>query len=259
VKSPFQWVVWLLLVAGCSTPVAQPDNLIKQTQALLLEREAKLSRYRFGARSEQQGEQAVDFDFAYRSPDRLRARVHGFYPASAYDVITYDGHALYEVMTQPKVFRKVSLPNGAAQRALRVAERFAPYIPEGFRNPVLPWKSVEVRRVAHPRAPEAVALRATLKDEAGHPLTITYTLRWPSGDFLAKRLEGSGGLVELRMDEEQCEKRMDLCVPLQLSQYRNGVRVGGIQVLDLELFAAPPLEDFTPSPPNGYALETAEL
>jgi hypothetical protein len=235
-------------VAGCRSADQEALALAQETKAHLAEREAKLSRYRFAARAEQADEPPVGFDFAYRAPGRMRGRL--FAPQSR--VLSFDGQAVYEVIPGERRFRRYTLPTDRAELATRVSALFTPFLPEGYRTPLLPWRVVRAIRVAHPRAKEAVALRADIQDDRGQPLSVLYTLRWPTGDFLAKRLEGSGGAVDLRMEEEQCEAKLGLCLPTKLGQWHNGQRVGTTLVHELELFGGPAAEDFTLEAPGGY-------
>jgi hypothetical protein len=220
-----------------------------------MERESKLNRYRFAVRTDEPDAAVTSFDFAYHAPNHMRGRLY----RPRQETLSFDGETFYQVLPDQKRFRRLRLPAMPAERALRLSERFAPFVPEGFRTPLLPWRSVHAAAVAHPRAPEAVALTAQVTDDAGKPLKVTYTVRWPSGDFLVKRVEGSDGVAELRTDDEQCEARLGVCVPLRLSRWKNGAKVGTTELLELELFESPPNEEFTLRPPEGYAQETAEL
>jgi hypothetical protein len=250
---------WLAFAAalsfGCSRPPEAGGPQISEIQNRLTEREGKLSRFRVAARTERPDEPQLAFDFAYQAPGRMMGREYR--PQAR--TVSFDGQAVYELVPAQKTLRQLRLPDLPAARALKLAQRFTPFIPEGFRTPLLPWKSVTVSMVTHPRAPAAVALRALLKDDAGQPLSVTYTLRWPSMDFLVKRLEGSGGVAELRAEEERCEGKLGVCFPLRLSQWKDGGRVGLTEILELELFEGPPAEEFTLQAPSGYVRETADL
>jgi hypothetical protein len=137
-----------------------------------------------------------------------------------------------------------------------LTEIFAPFAPEGFRAPLLPGNGVSARRVSHPRGPEAVEL--TVKP-AGSDVEVTYVLRWPGMDFLGKRTRSGGASSELRVEEEQCEQALGLCVPKRLTQWAGEQQVAETTLSRVELNPTLPAETFTLSAPEGYEVQSKTL
>ena len=245
----------LLGVSGCRPPPPKVDRLAMAVQQALAMREGKLSRFMFGAKLDQRDQPLTSFDFTFRAPGRMRGR---FYRPRQ-ETLSFDGTSVFQVLPDQKVFRKLALPPSPEARGLRLTQRFAPFIPEGFRMPDLPWNSVHATPVSHPRAPEAVALSVDLPPENGKPHLLTYTVRWPSGDFLVRREESADGVVETRVEDENCDQKAGFCTPLKMSTFKNSVKTQSLEILELEMNESPAVEEFTLTPPAGYTVENAAL
>ena len=145
------------------------------------------------------------------------------------------------------------------RRAGFLTETFAPFSPEGFRAPLLPT-SLSAQRTTHPLAAEAVELKARIEDPGTPGLEVTYTLRWPALDFLGKQTRlADGTLLETRLEAEQCDKALELCVPRRLTQWMKGEQVAQTQLSTVELNPTLPNDAFTLAAPAGYEAQTKTL
>ncbi len=217
-------------------------------------RQGKLARYRYAAKIDQPNQPLVSFEFAFLAPGRMRG--HFYKPQD--ETVSFDGQSAYQLLPAQHLFRTLEFPRSPAARETQLYARFSPFIVEGFLMPSMPSR-VQVSVVAHPKAPEAVAIKADVQDERGNPITVTYTLRWPGADFLVKRVEGKDGTQEIRMEEEQCERQLEMCFPTRMTEYRNSKAVKTTQLLELELGESPPQEDFTLHAPAGFKTEDGKL
>ena len=90
-----------------------------------------------------------------------------------------------------------------------------PFVPEGYRAPLLPQNGVEAKRVSRENAIDAVEL--TVKP--GDGVTVRYVLRLPAGDFLERRTLTDGQERVLLVEREQCDEKLKLCVPTRLVSF----------------------------------------
>ncbi len=241
----------LLVLAGCRRADDPAAALLSDAKQRLSARDGKLTSYVL-AGSAREGAQTLDFQFAYRMPLKMMG-VLGAPSSRAY---AWDGEHLYERSDSTRQFITYKNELPPEQSASTLTQLFAPFVPEGFRAPLLPSQGVSARRTPHARAPEAVELTVR---PAGSDVEVTYVLRWPGMDFLGKRMRSGNDTSETRVEEEHCEQALGLCVPKRLTQW-----VGGQQVLEttlarVELNPALPAETFTLSAPQGYDVQTKTL
>ncbi|HEX8439223.1 hypothetical protein [Archangium sp.] len=240
----------LLALAGCRRG-EDPSALLTDATQRLAARDGKLTSYAL-AGTAREGAQTMDFQFAYRAPQKML----GTLGAPASRSYAWDGERLMERSDAAKqlITYKTELP--PEKRVGVLTEIFAPFAPEGFRAPLLPGTGVSARRVSHPRGPEAVEL--TVKP-AGTDVEVTYLLRWPGMDFLGKRTRSGGATSELRVEEEQCEQALGLCVPKRLTQWAGEQQVAETTLSRVELNPTLPAETFTLTAPEGYDVQSKTL
>jgi outer membrane lipoprotein-sorting protein len=245
----------LLVLAGCSRPAEDSTALLSEVKKRLSERESRLTGYRLEGRTTEGSAPPVDFTFAYRSPQRMRATLGP--PISR--TFSWDGEKLFELSETDKRFTTFQTELPPERHAGFLTETFAPFTPEGFRAPLLP-KGSSARRAQNPRAPEAVELTAKLEAPAAQGLEVAYTLRWPSLDFLGKRSRAADGtVIEVRVEEEHCDEALKLCVPRRLSRWVKDEKVGETTLSRVELNALLPNDAFTLTAPEGYDVQTKTL
>jgi outer membrane lipoprotein-sorting protein len=241
----------LLALAGCRRG-DESSALLTDAKQRLSARDGKLTSYAL-AGTAHEGPQTMDFQFAYRAPQKML----GTLGAPASRTFAWDGEHLYERDDTAKRFVTYDSGTlGAEGRAGVLTGLFTPFVPEGFRVPLLPGQGVSARRTTHPRGPEAVEL--TVKP-AGTDVEVTYVLRWPAMDFLGKRTRSGEATAEIRVEEEQCEQALALCVPRRLTQWSAGQQVADTTLSRVELNPALPAETFTLVAPGGYGVETKTL
>ncbi|MET0401700.1 MAG: hypothetical protein ABW123_04815 [Cystobacter sp.] len=237
----------LLLVfpAGCRRG-EDTSTLLPGVRQRLAARDGKLTSYVLeGTASE--GGQTMGFEFAYRAPLKML----GTLGAPVSRAWAWDGERLVERDDTARTLYTYEDTLTPERRMGVLTQLFSPFVPEGFRAPLLPSQNVTARRVAHPRGPEAVEL--TVKP-AGSDVEVTYVLRWPSLDFLGKRTRSGGTDSELRVEEEQCESALGLCVPRRLTQWAGNQQVAQTQLTRVELNPTLPAETFTLTAPRGYGV-----
>lgn len=244
----------LLLLAGC-TRQAEDAQLLNEVKRRLSERDVRLTSYRLEGRTSEGGAEPVSFSFAYRAPQRMR----GALGAPISRTFSWDGERLFEQNDADKRFTLFQSEMSPERRSGFLTETFAPFTPEGFRAPLLPTQ-LQAKRTPHPRGPEAVELAAKVDDPSGERLQVTYTLRWPTLDFLGRQSRLSDGTtLEVRVEEEHCDQALELCVPQKLSRWVKGEKVGETTLSKVELNPALPNDTFTLAAPEGYEVQTKTL
>lgn len=247
----------LSLVALCGCPKdAQkaPENLASEARRALAERDKRLGRY-FVEATSKQGDAVATHTFAYRAPNRLKGTL--LTPQAM--TLSFDGTRFFKLSPAEKKLEAFEMKLPADKAALFLTTQFSPFVPEGFRTPLLPSKGVTATKVAHPKGPEAFELVHSTPDEKGQPITVTWHLRYPSGDFLAKATRAGAVTSEVVVDEEQCEQSLSLCVPKVVVQRENGAELGRTTFTRIDLAAEVPNDAFTLTAPEGFTVEKHEL
>ena len=237
----------LLLFAGCpkgKAPAPPPANLAAEARRALAERDRRLTSFRLSVETTQ-GADVAKHEVAFRSPNKSRGRL--LVPTDL--ELAFDGQNFVRLKHAEKRVEQVELALPPADRALFLASTFMPFVPEGYRSPPLP-SQLEAKRVTHPRAPDAVEVRAT--PEPG--VTVTWVLRLPAGDFLEKRTEANGSVKHLEVTAVRCDEALKLCVPTTLAETVDGKPLGTTTVTAAELNPELPQDVFAPKPPEGYVV-----
>jgi outer membrane lipoprotein-sorting protein len=243
----------LLALAGCSRK-SEDVNLATEVRTRLAGRDAKLTSYRIAGTVKDEGQEAVSFTFDYRAPQRMRGSLGP--PASR--TFSWDGTHLFQQVDGEKSFSTFKSELPPAKLAGFLNQTFSPFTPEGFRTPLL-LRRATARRATHPRAPEAVELVQTLEGEA-LGTEMVYVLRWPRLDYLGKRTRAPDGTqAEERVEDEHCDKGLDLCVPKRITRWLGGKQVGETVLGRVELNAPLPNDAFTLTAPEGYAVQSRTL
>ncbi|PTL82952.1 hypothetical protein [Vitiosangium sp. GDMCC 1.1324] len=247
----FRFLPLFLLVLGGCRRGDETSALLADAKQRLSARDGKLTSYVLEGTA-REGTQTMDFQFAYRAPQKML----GTLGAPTSRTFAWDGEHLFERDDAAKKFFTYGDTLTPEARTGVLTALFTPFAPEGFRAPLLPQQGVSAHRVSHPRGPEAVEL--TVKP-AGTDVEVTYVLRWPGMDFLGKRTRSGGATAELRVEEEQCEQALALCVPRRLTQWSGGQQVAETHLSRVELNPTLPAETFTLRAPGGYGVETKTL
>jgi outer membrane lipoprotein-sorting protein len=248
----------LSLVSACKRPAdagAQGDaSLLSQVKSGLSDRERKIGSYSIAGVVEQDGQKAT-FEFDFRAPGRMKGTLLG----EKSRTFSYDGERLFDLVRADKTLTTWELDVPPRQARDYLSQLFENFVPEGYRSPVVDLTHATVKRVSHPRAPEAVELASETKDEHGAGIRVAYIFRWPSLDLLERRLDTAETTATLAVDEEQCDERLKLCMPKKLTQHF-GQALGAVTTLSrVELGAAIPAEAFTLELPEGFTGATKQL
>ena len=236
----------LLLLGGCpkSDVPRGPASLLAEARRALAEREKRLTSFSVVVDSTEAGQRA-HHEFAFRSPNKSRGHL-----TSPQDVeLAFDGATFVRLLHAEKKFEVVSLAPSPADRAFFLASAFMPFVPEGYRAPLLPQSGVEAKSVSRPNATDAVELTV----QPGDGVTVVYVLRLPAGDFLEKRTRSSGTEERvLRVEAERCDEKLRLCVPTRLVEKQGEATLGTTEVSSVELNPALPQDFFSPKAPAGW-------
>lgn len=223
----------VLLLAACAKEAPPSPELIS-ARAALAEREKKLGSFRIEASSTEKG-QSAHYTFSYAAPNLGRGRLRG-----PRDVeLAFDGKQLVTIDYAAKTWTAEPPP-----QLLHAV--FAPFVPEGFRAPLLPSKNVTAKKVKHARAADAVELSTS----PGDGITVTWVLRMPAADFLEKRTVNGTHTDVLVVVAESCDGA--LCVPTKLIEYFDEEALGQTNVVNVELNPKFAPDAFTPAPPEGF-------
>ena len=238
----FGCAAWVLLLCGCpktpDVPVSSA-SLVGEAKRALAEREKRLTSFKLVVDSAE-GANRAHHELSFRSPNKSRAHL-----TAPQDLeLAFDGTTLLRRTSAGKKFEVVSLDKPPAERAFFLASMFMPFVPEGYRAPLLPRTGVEARKVSRQNATDAVEL--TVKP--GDGVTVRYVLRLPAGDFLEKRTLTEGQERVLLVEREQCDEKLKLCVPTRLVEKSGAATVGTTEVTSIELNAELPQAFFAPLP-----------
>ncbi|MCU0701020.1 MAG: hypothetical protein MUC96_31315 [Myxococcaceae bacterium] len=247
-------VVMAVALLGCPKESASPENLASEARRFLAERDKRLSRYAVEAKSTQ-GEATATYAFVYRAPNRVKGTM--VTPTSF--TLAFDGTRFFKLSPADKKLETFELKLPADKAAMFLLTQFSPFVPEGYRTPLLPSKGVAAAKVSHPRGPEAFELKVVTSDEAGAPITVVTHLRYPTGDFLGKKTTAGERVSELVVEEEQCDAARGLCVPKRVVQRENGVELGRTEFTRIDLAAEVTQDAFTLTAPEGFSVESREL
>lgn len=251
---------WLLLtigslsLVGCKEQPTPEVQLLAEVRKALSERDQRLSSYHLAATSKE-GDAVATHELFYRAPNRSR----GVVTAPEAMTVSFDGTRLFKLLPAAKKLEVYELKLPVDKASYFLATTFTPFVPEGFRTPLLPMKGLAAKRVTHPKGPEAVALTVSTKDEQGGAVEVTYVLRYPTGDFLSKRTSAGGHLAEAVVMEEHCSKAPALCVPKVVQSFEDGKAVHTLTLTTIELNVPLPNDGFSLTAPEGYVTEPHEL
>ncbi len=249
------FAVLLLTLSACSRCAPGPSSpnhdpqLLSETLTTLTQRQARLNSYHLVVET-REGEHTASHHFYFRGPNKFRGDVAQPRPLT----LSFDGQRLYKA-SENAPLEAYTLKLDAPEAALFLTNTFNPFVPEGFRTPLLPSKGVEAVKVAHPKGPEAVELSVTAADA----LVVTYVLRHPSGDLLEKRLKSGANTSRTVVTEEKCDAALKLCVPVAQALEDDGQVIATIRVPTVELNVELPEAGFTLTPKAGEEPVVREL
>jgi hypothetical protein len=256
-----RWWCWLVLsLWGCRAKAPAPETvtatsapLLAEARAALAERDRRLSGYHLEVRTVEAGQEARHEVFV------RDGRLKGVLTAPQAFTQAFDGTRLFKRFEAERRFEtwELKLPREKASGFLTQA--FLPFVPEGYRAPLLPSQGVSAALVQRSGVERAVALSTTVRDEAGAPLTVIYTYRLPQAELLEKRTVSAGGESVLTVTASRCDDALRLCVPGVLELREQGALVTTTTVATAELNPPLPAESFTLAAPEGWSLVHHEV
>lgn len=246
-----------------SPPALPPSTAEAGTSAALLneamqalnEREARVTSYHVVADS-LEGEAAGHHEFFYRAPDKVR----GVVTAPVAMTLSFDGRRLFRLVPSERKLMLYNLKLSPDRGALLLAQNFQPFVPEGYRAPLIPRQGSTAKKVTHPKGPEAWEISTTVTDGTERMADITYVLRIPTGDFLGKIVTTSAGTEVTEVEDEFCDAARRVCVPKKVvTRTLDRAVVHSVTMSRIELGVPLPGDDFVLQAPEGYATETHDL
>lgn len=220
-----------LLLASCAKDAPE----LVEARTALAERDRLLKSFRVTVET-QQGNEFALHTFMHRAPNWSQGRI-----TQPQDVeLAFDGTTLVRIDHSAHTYdaRKSVSPED-------LAKLFMPFVPEGFRAPLLPSRGVTAKRAKHARSVDAVELSV----QPGDGVTVTWVLRMPSGDFLEKRTVSEGKSQVLMVVTEHCDAALRLCVPTKLKEFVDEKLLGTTTVTMTELNPELPQRLFAPQKP----------
>jgi outer membrane lipoprotein-sorting protein len=246
-----RWLLAVVVFAGCHRDAEEtPSAVLATARRALAERERRLTSFHLAIHSTEAGATATHEVF-FRAPNHLRGEL--LTPRRL--TTAFDGRRLFQVDHQQKTFRAFDLELTPLKAAYFLAETFQPFVPEGFRSPLLPTHGVVATKVTHPKATQAVSLRV----DAGEGVVVTWVLRLPAGDLLEKRTSNGAAHELLRVDDELCDSALKLCVPKTLTQLEGDSVIGLTTATSIELNPALSTDTFSLSAPAGFSSSVQTL
>lgn len=230
----------VLLAGGCARKPEPELPLVSQVREALAQREQRVVSYRYHGVTEQGGEKG-EFRFAFRAPSRMRGDFR-----SARRTFAFDGRRFVQWDEANRLFTEVDLSaTPREQAALFLHKVFAPFVPEGFRTPLLGGTlTAETRREGDR---PVVAIHAAA-ESAGERAVITFLLAPPAMDYLGKSVEGGGAA---RVVSQHCDPALKLCFPVELEETVPGMPPSRTRLTSVEINPALPPEYFELRPPPG--------
>ena len=113
--------------------------------------------------------------------------------------------------------------------------------------------------VAPVRARDARVELTLRTRDASKDVTVTSVLRWPSGDFLERRTSYGDAKGSLRMEEEQCDARLKLCVPVRLTKWAGETKLDETVLTGVQLLQPLERDAFVLVAPQGFTQARSTL
>ena len=245
IRSPLVVAAWALLAcAACrsrSDALPEERQLLSEVRGRLSERERRLGAYRVEGVITEAGQRG-EFTLAFRPPLKLKGTVS----QPVRQTLSFDGKTFFQRDDASGELHETSLEGlDRAQVSAQLHAIFGQFVVEGFRAPLLN-SDVRVKRLEHPKGPQAVELTVEARDPAVGTVKVSYVLRWPTLDFLEKRVEGPGPQTGgVRVDDERCEPKLSLCVPTRWTHLSQGRPAAEVVLGKVLLGMEAPAEEFT--------------
>lgn len=222
--------VVIFALAACAKEPAPSPELVAAREALQ-KREQKLTSFSLEAESTEK-DTSARYSFKYAAPGLAWGRI-------GEQELAFDGKQLISIDHAAKTY--TVMPQTELLHSV-----FSPFVPEGFRSPLLPSRNVIAKNVRHARAETAVELTTS----PGDGITVTWVLRMPSGDFIEKRTVNGAHSGRLEVIMEQCDGV--ICVPTKLVETFDDQPLGKTVISDIEFNVKFDAATFSPKVPDGY-------
>ena len=234
----------LLALCGCKKTESSAPDLLSRAKAALSAREAKLVSFRYEGVTAQ-GDQRAGFVLAWRAPGKLRAE----FTATGL-TFAFDGRHFAQWDPRTKVLTRVDLEQSERDEVSGfLHQAFAPFVPEGWRSPLLAG-ALEARASVE-GGRDLVALSARSGE-----VEVTYLFTSPAYDFFGKRVRGGG---EARVLAQHCEAGLGLCFPARIEEIVPGAAPALTTLAGIVVNGPLAPEVFELQAPEGARVETRTL
>ena len=233
--SPRWLVLWVAL--ACTRPPTSAQ-LVSEARTGLAEREAKVHSYRFDAEMTGPGQHGT-WSVAYRGPGSYRADT----PSVSY---LLDGDKFFEIDHATGKVQPSTLSQTDRNRSLeRVYSAFAPFIPEGWRSPLIGSAVTAIEGPQQER--EKTVLLSVGAHLANEQAELQYLFTRPTMNWLKTETFASGHNVVRATTKEHCDPASNLCFPERIEVRKDGSVQSTTTLSHIAVNEGVPAETFSPT------------
>lgn len=240
-------VAVVVLLPACRQPPPAPANMIGMVREQLARREAQISSMQFRVTTRQAEVEAVH-QVWMRGRNLFRAETL----EPEHLEVSFDGQRVMMLQHKRKSFAEFRLEVEREEGAYLLAQTFAPFVPEGYRMPLLPKVGVEASRRTLQAIGDVVELRYQTADQAGIPVAAAYVYQWPSLNFVSRSLRSASHVIEDAGEGAWCSGPAEVCFPRRIVHSEDGEIVSVATVTSVQFNPEIPNDSFVLVAPDGY-------
>lgn len=249
--SSYLSIVAALVLTACTSgkqpPTDAAESVAGVREALAL-REKKVESYRYSGVTTR-GNEKAEFKFSFRAPNKMRAEL-----ISANRFFFFDGTRLLQWDATNEKMTEFDLESATKEKRADLLHRiFSPFVPEGWRAPLLGGTLRAEKRKEGEKTLTAVIASVAEGEQA---FEITWLFEPPAMNFAGKQVK-DGGVV--RVLDQHCDRELGVCFPSTIEEEIPGEPVTRTVLKEIELNVPMPPELFEIHPPSNIVYEKAQL
>ncbi|HCF58617.1 MAG TPA: hypothetical protein DFS52_11580 [Myxococcales bacterium] len=243
---PLLPLVLFLALAGCKRSEPNPpEELLSRLKAGLAAREKKLVSFGYEGTTVQ-GDERAEFAFAFRAPKKMRAEL-----VTSGLTFVFDGRQFTQWDPGSRLLQRIDLGKASPEAAaLFLHQYFSPFVPEGWRTPLLGG------RLSASQTPEGQVRVSAVTGEGLEAVEVTYLFAQPGFDFVGKTVREGGSA---RVERTHCEEALGLCFPIRVQETIAGAPAATTELRNVVVNGPLAPEVFELEPPPGARVETRRL
>ncbi|MGI5860475.1 MAG: LolA family protein [Myxococcales bacterium] len=243
---PILPLVLFLAFVGCKKREPnEPEELLSRLKAGLAAREKKVVSFQYEGTTVQ-GEERAEFAFAFRAPKKMRAEL-----TSSGLTFIFDGRQFTQWDSGSKLLQRIDLEKASPEAAaLFLHQYLSPFVPEGWRTPLLGGK------LGAGVTAEGKVQVSAVTGEGSEAIEVTYLFALPGFDFVGKTVR-EGGSVQV--GRTHCEEALGLCFPILVVETAAGAPAARTELRNVVVNGPLAPEVFELEPPPGARVETRVL